>query len=125
MTFDIPADMLLLFVMRMDEQMIDSMLSDKETYMNMKRKEFLEFISRRFSYHKLSCGDTALLALRGTYQGGTMEGYSFLGNKSRQRLDLIVAVNEKNEIIHLTSSPDFAFHSVGFAKYFLPENTKS
>lgn len=113
MNTPIPADMLLFFFVKMDIDLIDSMLYDQEQYLNLNYPEFIAFLKTSFATHK-SKDDTSLLALKGTFANGTKEGYSFMGNKSFERLDLIFETNADNMVINMLSDDSFVFDENSF-----------
>ena len=97
----------------MDDQMLQSVLDEESTYMNLSAAGFSEFMSQKMVYHK-TLGDGTLLALPGTINEGKTLAYSFMGNKSKERLDVVVLVNDKKELLSVVSDPEFVFDEFPF-----------
>ena len=107
-TLNIPSDMFFLFIIRMDEAMIDTILDPQEKYMGLDCNDFSNYITQHIQQHR-NLGDTSLLALNGTFDNGTQKGMSFVGNHSKQRFNIIVEVNAQKEITNITENADFQF----------------
>lgn len=92
---------------------IDSLrlyLNVKYSYENTTQEIFLNEIERIFETH-LNSGDTELLLYEGTYAGRTWEncgkkGYRFVGNQSKNYLDLIFDI-DKDDIKDISSGEFF------------------
>ena len=110
---NIPSDLFFLFIIKMDDQMLRSVLDDDSTYMNLNATAFSDFMSEKIAHHK-TLGDSTLLALPGTINGGKTLAYSFLGNKSKERLDMAVLVNDKKELLSVEAASDFVFDEFPF-----------
>lgn len=91
---------------KMDSEMLDILLDDDKTYQGATKKVFLEELNVAFSKLKQR-GDTLLIAHKGfcdsfecSYSGS--KGYSFVGNKSKNHIDLIFeeSNNEVKDICH-------------------------
>ncbi len=116
-TIDIPSDMLFLFIIKMDLQMLDNLLDDDMQYLGKPKPEFIAWLKEEFERYR-SMGDTDLLALEGRFNQQSESGYSFMGNHSKQRLDLVIQVNDKKEAVRLTTAPDFVFNDFKFGNLF-------
>lgn len=110
---NIPSDLFFLFIIKMDDQMLQSVLDDEATYMNFNAGDFADFISDKIAYHR-TLGDTTLLALPGTINDGKTAAYSFMGNKSKERMDVVIQVNEQKELLSVEAAPDFVFDEFPF-----------
>ncbi len=109
----IPADVLLFFFIKMDIELIDTMLDEDEHYLNMNYVDFKKYLTDGFEKHK-ALGDTDLLALKGKYDTAQKPGYSFMGNKSFERFDLILEVDTENRIVNMLRSDNFQFDDNSF-----------
>ena len=110
---NIPSDLFFLFIIKMDQQMLRSVLDEDCTYLNLSATDFSDLLCQKMDYHK-SLGDTTLLALPGTINEGKTIAYSFLGNKSKEQLDMVVLVNNKKELLSVETASDFVFDEFPF-----------
>lgn len=109
----IPADMLLFFFIKMDIDLIDTMLEEDEQYLGLNYEQFITFLKEGFALHQ-SKGDTALLALKGKFGSNKKPGYSFMGNKSFERFNLIFETDVNNMVINMLSDNTFVFDENSF-----------
>lgn len=116
-TIDIPSDMFFLFIIKMDLPMLDNLLDDDQRYLDLSKQEFTAWLKQEFDRFR-AMGDTDLLALEGRFNNQTEAGYSFMGNHSKQNMKLVIQVNERKEIIRLTTVDDFIFNDFKFGKLF-------
>lgn len=106
---NIPSDMFFLFLIRMDYEMIDTLLEPDEIYMGKEANGFLQYIIQEIEHHR-SLGDTSLLSLEGTFEKGSKKGLSLVGNNSKQRFKLVVELNEYKDIVDFNNASDFVFN---------------
>lgn len=111
---NIPSDLFFLFIIKMDNQMLQSVLDEEATYMNLSAADFADFINEKMKYHK-TLGDTTLLALPGKINDGKTAAYSFMGNKSKERMDIVIEVSEQKELLSVHAAPDFVFDEFPFS----------
>src|SRR5690606_30298248 len=114
---DIPSDMFFLFIIKMDLPMLDNLLDDDQQYLGLSKQEFTAWLGKEFERFK-ALGDTDLLALEGRFNNQSEACYSFMGNHSKQNMQLVIQVNDQKEITHLTTAEDFVFNDFKFGKLF-------
>jgi len=110
---DIPSDLFFLFIIRMDDQMLSSVLDEEDTYMDLSAADFAALMKQKIEFHK-SLGDTTLLALPGTFDRATKSAYSFMGNKSKESFGIVIEVNDKKELLSISEAKDFVFDEFPF-----------
>ncbi len=83
------------FIEKMDIEMIDDILSNKNTYQDFKKHIFIKKLSDLFETFK-SSGDTFLITVVGKcntcFKG--KEGYTFIGNNSRNYVSILIDVQQ-------------------------------
>jgi hypothetical protein len=109
----------LYYLSKMDFEMVSLVLDEERTYSEATKDVFIEKLKEVFSYFS-SEGDTELRLIPGRCDPCRCHrdhaGYSFVGNQSNYRLDLIVEKNA-DEIIDIFYCSDFAL--------FIEENLES
>lgn len=95
------------FIKEMDIEMIDAFLDDRITYQNMKKYLFVSKLQSAFKEFQ-SSGDVKLASHPGNCNGcnKACSGFSFLGNHSRNYMDLVV-VSEGGRIKDLYECANF------------------
>lgn len=110
---NIPTDLFFLLIIRMDEEMLYTVLDEDETYMGMNESAFENFILQKMQHHK-SLGDEKLLALPGKMIGSGDVAYAFMGNKSKEKMGIAVRVTPEKEMLSIESDEGFEFDEFPF-----------
>lgn len=87
------ADAVLYFLQHLDVTMVSNILNDKQTYQNFEKPLFIKKLSDALDEF-IEAGDTYLNRYEGVCNSRTCnfncKGFSFVGNKSEDYLDLII-----------------------------------
>ena len=87
------ADAVLYFLQHLDVTMVSNILNDKQTYQNFEKPLFIKKLSDALDEF-IEAGDTYLNRYEGVCNSKTCnfncKGFSFVGNKSEDYLDLII-----------------------------------
>ena len=87
------ADAVLYFLQHLDVTMVSNILNDKQTYQNFEKPLFIKKLSDALDEF-IEAGDTYLNRYDGVCNSKTCnfncKGFSFVGNKSEDYLDLII-----------------------------------
>jgi hypothetical protein len=91
-------DAVLYFMQRMDEDMLNLILEDCYTYQDYDKRTFLKKLSNAFDEFQRK-GDTYLNVFEGKCNSAACsnlncKGFSFVGNKTNQYMDLIIQTKE-------------------------------
>jgi hypothetical protein len=104
----------LFFLCNLRMDMLDIVLSDKRSYNGASKEVFIEKLSAVMADFERE-GDKKLIPVAGKctskdcHDGGI--GYRFIGDKSRNYLDLIIQTDDDDEVLNITYCPNFALLS--------------
>lgn len=109
----IPTDLFILLIIRMDAEMLATILKEDEVYMGMDAYEFEDFMAKIIQTEKQK-GNDKLLALPGKIGPNKQIAYGFLGPKSKEGIGIVIWINDKKEIINITDDHEFQFDEFPF-----------
>jgi hypothetical protein len=110
---DLPSDLFFLLMIRMDAEMLSTILDDDTQYFGKNAIEFEDFIQSIMAHHK-SLGDEKLLALPGKIGHTGQIAYGFIGNKSKKSIGMVVLVNNQKQILGMHKEDEFTFDEFPF-----------
>lgn len=110
---NLPSDLFFLLMIRMDAEMLSTILDDDTIYFGKNAAEFLAYISSLMVHHK-ALGDEKLLALPGKLQHTGQIAYGFIGNKSKKSIGMVVLVNSQKQILGMDKEDEFTFDEFPF-----------
>lgn len=91
------ADAVLYFLQRLDIEMVNDILDDNRTYQDFKKYVFIQKLSNAIEEF-IKNGDTFLHCNNGFCNAEICNykcvGYSFIGNNSKNYMDLIIDIND-------------------------------
>lgn len=112
------ADAILYFIQRLDIDMVNDILDDSHTYQDFEKWLFIHKLRNALDKF-LDAGDTFLNCHRGFCNSELCNyrctGYSFIGNKSKNYIDLIIDI--KKGVVHdMYECSEFKFINPGSIK---------
>lgn len=96
------------FIQVLDEEMVFDLLDDVSTYQDMPRHIFISKLGEVFDVLEKS-GDeflNASLKIDGVYDGIKVQGYSFVGNNSKNYIDLMFEIDHQGYVTDIFEYED-------------------
>ncbi len=104
------AEAIIYYIQEMDIDMIDLVLDKDRTYQNMQKAEFMEKLEDVFAVFRFNQNDKVIgypgFCDNDICNNQCKNGYSFIGNQSKHRMDIILEVSNGN-ILDLFECTEF------------------
>ena len=112
------SDAVLYFLQKLDVDMVNSILDDNRTYQDFEKKKFIQKLHDAINEF-LNSGDTFLNKHSGRcnseYCNYNCTGYSFIGNKSSNYIDIIFDIKE-GAVLDIYECSEFKCDEKGLTK---------